>query len=114
MIPSSSSSLKNPKSKYRNPCLREAAPAKAGRHQGGGEFFRELDASQLCCGDLHYFDHLNLLKFQISRFEFVHLIRIKPSSRFSAEKACIDIFLEKRTGPIFGIPKAFIKHLHDG
>ena len=22
-------------------------------HQGGGEFFRELDAPQLCCGVLH-------------------------------------------------------------
>jgi hypothetical protein len=22
-------------------------------HQGGGEFFRELDATQLCCGVLH-------------------------------------------------------------
>jgi hypothetical protein len=23
-------------------------------HQGGGEFFRELDAPQLCCGVLHF------------------------------------------------------------
>jgi predicted GIY-YIG superfamily endonuclease len=23
-------------------------------HQGGGEFLRELDAPQLCCGVLHY------------------------------------------------------------
>jgi hypothetical protein len=23
-------------------------------HQGGGEFFRELDAPQLCCGVLHW------------------------------------------------------------
>jgi hypothetical protein len=23
-------------------------------HQGGGKFFRELDASQLCCGVLHF------------------------------------------------------------
>jgi len=22
-------------------------------HQGGGKFFRELDAPQLCCGELH-------------------------------------------------------------
>jgi len=30
------------------PCL------PAGRHQGGGKSFRELDAPQLCCGVLHY------------------------------------------------------------
>ena len=24
-------------------------------HQGGGKFFRELDAPQLCCGALHLF-----------------------------------------------------------
>jgi hypothetical protein len=27
---------------------------RAGRHQGGGKSFRELDAPQLCCGVLHY------------------------------------------------------------
>ncbi len=25
-------------------------------HQGGGKFFRELDAPQLCCGVLHFWD----------------------------------------------------------
>jgi len=24
-------------------------------HQGGGKFFRELDAPQLCCGALHFY-----------------------------------------------------------
>ena len=25
-------------------------------HQGGGKFFKELDAPQLCCGVLHFLD----------------------------------------------------------
>jgi hypothetical protein len=32
------------------PAFAEAATR---RHQGGGKFFRELEAPQLCCGGLH-------------------------------------------------------------
>ena len=34
-------------------------------HQGGGKFFRELDAPQLCCGALHL---IVKFKLQISKF----------------------------------------------